>query len=57
MDRGFNDGFVYYKYDIFHFALIDQLELCGLLLDYCDVFISCLNSHTDGTHSLHRIHW
>ncbi len=27
----------------------------GLLVVYCDVFISCLDS--DGTHSLHRIHW
>ncbi len=27
---------------------------CGL---YCDVFISCLDSHSDGTHSLQRIHW
>ncbi len=26
-------------------------------VDYCDVFISCLNSHSDGTHSLQRIHW
>ncbi len=25
--------------------------LCGLLVDYCDVFISCLNSYSDGTHS------
>ncbi len=24
---------------------------------YCDVFISCLDSHSDGTHSLQRIHW
>ncbi len=24
-------------------------------VDYCDVFISCLDS--DGTHSLQRIHW
>ncbi len=24
---------------------------------YCDVFISCLDSHSDGTHSLLRIHW
>ncbi len=23
----------------------------------CDVFISCLDSHSDGTHSLQRIHW
>ncbi len=23
----------------------------------CDVFISCLDSHSDGTHSLQKIHW
>ncbi len=27
------------------------------LLSYNDVFISCLDSHSDGTHSLQRIHW
>ncbi len=32
--------------------LTDGLEWCGLLVDYCDVFISCLDSHSDGTHSL-----
>ncbi len=37
--------------------LIDGLESCGLLVDYCVVFISCLDSHSDGTHSLQRIHW
>ncbi len=26
-------------------------------MDYCDVFISCLGSHYDGTHSLQRILW
>ncbi len=26
-------------------------------MDYCDVFISSLDSHSDGTHSLQRIHW
>ncbi len=36
--------------------LTDGLECCGLLVDYCDVFISCLDSHSDGTHSLQRIH-
>ncbi len=36
--------------------LTDGLALCGLLVDYCDVFISCLDSHSDGTHSLQRIH-
>ncbi len=30
---------------------------CVLLVDYCDVFISCLDSRFDGTHSLQRIHW
>ncbi len=35
--------------------VIDGLESCGLLVDYCDVFISCLDSHSDGTHSLQRI--
>ncbi len=40
-----------------HKTFIDGLELCGLLVDYCDVFISCLDSHSDGTHSLQRIHW
>ncbi len=39
-----------------HNILTDGLECCGLLVDYCDVFISCLDSHSDGTHSLQRIH-
>ncbi len=42
---------------LFQKMLIDGLDLCGLLVDYCDIFISCLNSHSDGTHSLQRIHW
>ncbi len=25
-------------------------------VDYCDVFISCLDSHSDGTHSLQSLH-
>ncbi len=28
-----------------------------ITVDYFDAFISCLNSHSDGTHSLQRIHW
>ncbi len=36
--------------------LTDGLEWCGILVDYCDVFISCLDSHSDGTHSLQSIH-
>ncbi len=31
--------------------------VCGFLVDYCYVFISCLDSHSDGTHSLQSIHW
>ncbi len=27
-----------------------------LFVKYDDVFISCLDSHSDGTHSLQRIH-
>ncbi len=40
-----------------HKMLTDRLEWCGLLVGYCDVFISCSDSHSDGTHSLQRIHW
>ncbi len=40
-----------------HKMLIEELESCGLLVDYCDAFISCLNSQSDGTHSLQRIQW
>ncbi len=37
---------------------IDGLEWCELLVDYlCDVFNRCLDSHSDGTHSLQRILW
>ncbi len=32
--------------------LTDGLDWRGLLVDYCDVFISCLDSHSDGTHSI-----
>ncbi len=42
---------------LLHKTLIDGLEWCGLFVDYCDVFISCLDSHSDGTHSLQRICW
>ncbi len=37
--------------------LIDWLESGGLFVDYCDVFISCLDSQSDGTHSLNRCKW
>ncbi len=52
------DGFVSYKHTAFCFSMLtDGLEWCGSLVVYCDVFISCLDSHSDGTHSLKRIHW
>ncbi len=35
------------------FICVDCVK-CGLLVD-CGVFISCLNCHSDGTHSLQRI--
>ncbi len=38
-----------------HKALTDGLEWCGLLVDYSDVFINCLDAHSDGTHSLQSI--
>ncbi len=38
------------------FLIIDGLEFCQLLVDCCDVFISCVDSHSNGTHSLRRIH-
>ncbi len=42
-----NDGFVYYKHAAFCFSKHKLM----------DFFISCLDSHSDGTHSLQRIHW
>ncbi len=41
---------------LLHNMLIDGLEKCGLLVDYCDV-LSAVWTHSDGTHSLQRIHW
>ncbi len=40
-----------------HKMLINGLVLCGLLVVYCNVFISCLDSHSDGTHPLQSTHW
>ncbi len=50
-----NYGFVSCRHTAFCFKriLIDGLESSGLF----SCFISCLDSHSDGTHSLHRIHW
>ncbi len=30
---------------------------CGFFVNYCDIFISFLDSHSNGTHSLQRIIW
>ncbi len=42
---------------LLHKTLIDGLESCGLFVNYCNAFINCLNSLSDGTHSLQRIGW
>ncbi len=49
--------FVSYKHAAFDFTRLIGL-LIGLQddMDYCDVFISCLDSHSDGTHSLQPLH-
>ncbi len=49
-----DDGFVLTSP---HKALTDGLDCCGSLVDDCVVFISCLDSHSDGTHSLQSILW
>ncbi len=36
---------------------VKNLLMMGFLVYYWDVFISHLDSHSDGTHSLQRIHW
>ncbi len=54
--KNLNDRCMSNKFTAFHKTLNDGLESFGLLVDYCDVFISCLDSHSDGTHSLQRIH-
>ncbi len=38
-------------------TLIDRLLSCELLVYHHLVFINCLNSHSDGIHSLQRINW
>ncbi len=40
------------------FPLQSIIDATWLLMNYCDIFfISCLESHSDGTHPLQRIHW
>ncbi len=42
--------FLFYKC-----AAFPSTRVTGVVWNYCDVFISCLDSHSDGTHSLQRI--
>ncbi len=51
------DFFLANKQLLLYKMLTDGLKWCGLLVDYCYVFIRCLDSHSDGTHSQQRIHW
>ncbi len=44
-----NDEFVSYKHTDFHFTRDELMDWSGV--DYWDVFISCLDSRSDGTHS------
>ncbi len=47
--------FFSYKHEAFNFKRHSFMDWgCDLLVDYCDVFISFLDSHSDGTHSQHR---
>ncbi len=39
------------------FTSLDVNWGTGVVWITCDVFISCLNTHSDGTHSLQKIHW
>ncbi len=50
----FTQKFRKFAYHLLTFILSKS---CRLLEDYCDVFIGCLDFHSDGTHSLLRIHW
>ncbi len=49
--------FLWMHHFSFQKMLTDGLESCGILVDYSDVFITRLDFHSDGTHSLQSIHW
>ncbi len=52
--KNINYEFISYKHThsfSLHNTLTGALEPCGLLVGYSDVSISCLDSHSDGTHS------
>ncbi len=46
---------VFTKHAAFSLTKHELMDWSGV--DYCDVFISCLDSHSDGTHSLQKIYW
>ncbi len=43
--------------NIVHLAAFHKTLMDWSGVDYCNVFISCLDSHSDGTHSPQRSHW
>ncbi len=45
------DGFVFYKHEVLYFTRCYLTDWSRV--DYCDAFISGLDFHSDGTHSLH----
>ncbi len=51
-----NDGLVCNKHAVFASEDVHLLTEVVLIMDYCDVFISCLDSNSGGTHSQQRIH-
>ncbi len=48
-------NFIYYKHAIFCFKDVNRWT--GVVWIIVMFLISCLDSHSDGTHSLQRIHW
>ncbi len=52
------DGFVFYKQPAFLYTRHNMMDWSDVDYLFIIVFyISCLDSHSDGTHSLQRIHW
>ncbi len=50
--KGLNNGFISYK----KILASQYVNWWTGVVDFCDVYISCLNSHSDGTHSLQRMY-
>ncbi len=45
-------GKIYSVYTVYSLQKARLHHWCGSLVDYCDDLISCLDSDSDGTHSL-----